>query len=310
MADGLAIDPAAASVFALKNESAWRRWRDRKLEARPRTASDLMVEVRDPRRLTAAERGAIVERCRTANMAIYASAAIDDDPAIVSGLGAQLGLRTLDANLLSEDDGVTRITFTPDKAGAGYIPYTDRRMLWHTDGYYNPPARRIRAMLLHCVRPAAHGGETALVDHEIAWLALREADPGLVQALMAPDALTIPERRDEDGVARPAMTGPVFSIEPATGDLNMRFTARRRSVKWKCEATVSAAAARLIALLDREDSGILRLRLESGMGLVCNNVLHERAAFRDAPGTPRLFLRARFVERIAGTQGAWADLCR
>jgi alpha-ketoglutarate-dependent taurine dioxygenase len=313
MADGLAIDPAAASVFRPQNESAWRRWRERKLEAWRRTAADLVVDVRVPRRLTAAERAARVERGRRTNNAFFASRVVDDDPAIVRDLGEQLGLRMLDTNLWSEEDGVTRITLTHDKARAGYIPYTDRRMLWHTDGYYNPPPMRVRAMLLHCVRPAAEGGETALVDHEIAWLLLRDADPRLVRALMRADALTIPERRDEGEVARPAMTGPVFSIEPATGDLHMRFTARKRSVEWKRDATVSEAAARLLAILDGGGAHVLRLRLEAGMGVVCNNVPHERAAFTDTPdtpGAPRLILRARFAERIAGTQGAWADLCR
>jgi alpha-ketoglutarate-dependent taurine dioxygenase len=179
-------------------------------------------------------------------------------------------------------------------------------MLWHTDGYYNPPSQRIRAMLLHCVRPAARGGETAVMDHELAWLLLMEADPALVRALMLPDALTIPERRDDEGVARPAVTGPVFSVEEETGDLHMRFTARRRSIEWKRDAAVSEAAARMLAILDNGSSHVLRLRLEAGMGLVCNNVLHERAAFEDDPEAPRLFLRARFHERIAGTERNWA----
>lgn len=310
MADGLAPDAALASVFRLDNEAAWRRWRERKLACRPRSAAELVVEVRDPRNLTRAEHEAIVERCRRANAAIYASRVQDDDPQIPKRIGERLGLRTLDANLLAEGDGITRIAMNRDRSAAGFIPYTDRRMLWHTDGYYNSPSLRIRAMLLHCVRPAARGGETALFDHELAWLLLREADPRLVRALMEPDALTIPERRDDDGVARPAAIGPVFSIEPATGDLHMRFTARRRSIQWKRDATVSAAAARLLAILDRNTSCVLRLRLEAGMGLVCNNVLHERSAFEDAPGEPRLFLRARFVERIAGTEGVWAHFAR
>ena len=307
MADGSTHDSGAASVFRLENARAWRRWRDRKLAHAPRTASDLIVEIADPRKLKDAERNAIVARCRRANMAIYASRAFEDDPAIVRYVGAQLGLRTLDANPLSEADGVTRIAVTGAKASAGYIPYTDRRLLWHTDGYYNPPALRIRSMLLHCVRPAARGGETALLDHEIAWLMLREADPRLVGALMEPDALTIPERREGARVARRAVTGPVFSIE-ASGDLHMRFTARRHHVEWKRDATVSEAAARLVSLVDRDSSHVLRLRLEAGMGLVCNNVLHERSAFEDDPAAPRLFFRARYAERIAGTAGAWSDL--
>lgn len=309
MGERLAIDPAAASVFGLDNTATWPRWRDRKLEACPRRAADLIVEVRDPRDLSAAEHAALLQRLLRANMAIYASSVRDDDPDIPRRVGARFGLRTLDSNLLAEEDGVTRITVDSAKAKAGYIPYTQGRMLWHTDGYYNAPPTRVRSMLLHCVRPAAEGGETALLDHEIAWLLLREADPQLVRALMDPEALTIPERRDEDGVARPAVTGPVFSIERATGDLHARFTARRRSIEWKRDATVSEAAARLLAILDSDDTYVLRTRLEAGMGLVCNNVFHARSSFTDG-ASARLLFRARFVERIAGTEGSWAALLR
>lgn len=311
MGGRLAIHPAAASIFAcLEDSTEWARWRARKLEAYPASAADLVVEVRDPRNLSTTEHAALLERLLRANMAIYASPVGDDDPEIPLRVGARLGLRTLDANPLAGEGGVTRITADSAKAAAGYIPYTRGRMLWHTDGYYNAPPTRVRSMLLHCVRPAAEGGETALLDHEIAWLLLRETDPRLVRALMDPEALTIPERRDEDGVARPAVAGPVFAVEPDTGDLHARFTARRRSIEWKCDATVSEAAARLLAILDGDTPYVLRTRLEAGMGLVCNNVLHARSTFSDAAGAPRLLFRARFVERIAGTEGAWADLAR
>lgn len=301
---------ALASVFAMQDEATWARWRDRKLAAHPRRAADLVVEVKDPRNLSSIEHAALLDRLRRANMALYASTVGDDDPEIPRRIGARLGLRTLDANLLAEEDGVTRITADPAKAAAGFIPYTAGRMLWHTDGYYNAPAMRVRSMLLHCVCPAAGGGETALLDHEVAWLLLRERDPRLVRALMDPEALTIPERRGDDGVARPAVSGPVFSVDAATGDLHARFTARRRSVRWKCDATVSEAAAHLLALLDGDTPFVLRTRLEAGMGLACNNVFHARAAFGDEPDAPRLLFRARYVERIAGTEGAWAELAR
>jgi hypothetical protein len=44
------------------------------------------------------------------------------------------------------------------------------------------------------------------------------------------------------------------------------------------------------------------------MGLICNNVLHTRRGFADYPGLPpRLLYRARFHDRILGTQ--FDDLC-
>lgn len=292
-------------IFSLDDGEAYARWRDRKLAARARRPEDLVVEVRDPRALTPDERDALVAHCRRDNMAIYASRVTDEDKEVPRRLGAQLGLATLDTNFLADEDGITSIAVTGEKARAGYIPYTTHRIRWHTDGYYNPPQLRIRAMLLHCVRDAASGGDTALLDHELAYILLREDDPAHVRALMQPDALTIPAREDEDGVARPAAVGPVFSIEPETGDLHMRYTARTRSVVWKDDPATKTAADRLLKLLDGNSEFVLRTRLAPGMGLVCNNVLHERSAFEDAPERKRLLYRARYVERIAGTERSW-----
>jgi alpha-ketoglutarate-dependent taurine dioxygenase len=294
--------------FLPGNEEAYLRWRDAKLASRARSPAELVVEVRDPRALTPAEKVEIVRRCRRDNMALYASDLTGEDKEVPRRLGAQLGLATLDTNFLADEDGITSIAVTGAKAGAGYIPYTTHRLRWHTDGYYNPPELRIRAMLLHCVRDAASGGETALMDPELAYLLLRDDDLAHVRALMAPDALTIPARVEEEGVARPQAVGPVFSVDPETGDLHMRYTARTRSIAWKNDAATTAAAARLLELLDGDSDCVLRTRLVPGMGLVCNNVLHDRSAFTDDPTRPRLLYRARYVERIAGTERSWLQM--
>ncbi|MCP3850765.1 MAG: taurine catabolism dioxygenase TauD, partial [Gammaproteobacteria bacterium] len=42
-------------------------------------------------------------------------------------------------------------------------------------------------------------------------------------------------------------------------------------------------------------------KLESGMGLVSNNVLHDRSAFEDIDTQKRLIYRARYYARLAGT---------
>jgi hypothetical protein len=112
--------------------------------------------------------------------------------------------------------------------------------------------------------------------------------------------MLIPERTDEDGVARAAQRGPVFSLD-GQGRLHMRYTARTRSIAWKQDAATLAAVAALEKLLASDSVHILHARLEPGMGLLCNNVLHDRAAFNDDPAHPRLLYRARYHDRIAGT---------
>jgi hypothetical protein len=289
--------------FALDNDADYQKWRSRKLENYPSSLADLVVQVNDPRRLTQSEHDAILALCQKTNMAIYASKTGQEaDKEIARQLGLQFGLERLDRNMLADDDGITSLAVHASGEHQHYIPYTDRPIKWHTDGYYNPPERKIWAVLLHCVCSAASGGDNGLLDHEIAYILLRDANPDYIRALMEPDAMTIPARMDEDGIARPDETGPVFALHPASGDLHMRYTARTRSIRWKKTPQVEAAASFLEQLLNSNSPYIFHGRLEPGMGLICNNVLHDRAAFSDDENCKRLLYRARYYDRIQGTE--------
>jgi Taurine catabolism dioxygenase TauD, TfdA family len=289
-----------ANPFDLYEQEAYSQWRTWKLEHAPRGAEELVVEVRDPRSLSTAEHEALLVRVRRCNMAIYAGAALEADSSIARLLGSQFGLNSLDANWLADEDGISEIQVYNGEPRQSFIPYTARPIKWHTDGYYNPPERNIHGMVLHCVRSARQGGENRLMDHEMAYLLLRDENPDHVRALMQPDAMLIPERTDEDGVARAAQSGPVFSLD-GQGRLHMRYTARTRSIAWKQDAATLAAVAALEKLLASDSPYISHARLEPGMGLLCNNVLHDRAAFSDDPAHPRLLYRARYHDRISGT---------
>ncbi|MGE5241293.1 MAG: TauD/TfdA family dioxygenase [Bacteroidota bacterium] len=293
---------AADSPFSLDNDPAYRRWRDAKLHAYP-TAAELVVEIKDPRKLTAAEAQAMVRICRKTNMVLYASPLGGlQDKALARALGEQLGLHRLDDNLLADDDGITSLQVVAGKSERGYIPYSNRRLLWHTDGYYNAPAARIRAFVLHCVSPAAEGGENRLLDHEIVYILLRDAKPDYIRALMQPDAMTIPANTESGEETRVASIGPVFSVD-AAGNLHMRYTARTRSIEWKQDAATREAVRFLEDLLAGDSRYIFRHRMAAGQGLVCNNVLHNRTAFTDDvdKGSARLVYRARYYDRIRGT---------
>lgn len=284
--------------FGLGDEAGYRRWRDATLARRPRRNDELLVPVRDACALDAAERGALQAAIARGGFAIYRTLRRADDPALPRRLGAQLGMHRLDANWLAGEDGVSRITVGDASDGhGGFIPYTDRALGWHTDGYYHAGPRRIRGMVLHTVRPARSGGDNGLLDPELAYILLRDRSPRLVQALMQPDAMTIPARTDESGSARAAQAGPVFSVD-ADGGLHMRYTARTRSIAWKDDPATRAAAAALRDLL-ATSPWVWRVRMQAGMGVVGRNVLHDRSAFVDDPLRPRLVLRARFLDRPA-----------
>lgn len=303
---------AFATPFAPAATQAYLRWRERKLAGYPRHAEDLIVEVRDPRNLSESEAEALKRVCRATNMAVYASplAGVADKD-IPRRLGARLGLARLHANPLADEDGISSLTAAPDKSARGYLPYSSQRLLWHTDGYYNAPQDRIRAFVLHCVQCAAAGGDNRLLDHEIAYILLRDADPAFIRALCAPDAMTIPANVEDGATIRPEQTGPVFSTDAADGALHMRYTARTRSIEWRPDDTTRAAVQFLNQAL--EDSPyVFALRLAGGQGLVCNNVLHSRSDFTDdaTRGLRRLVYRARYLDRITGTASGPQDARR
>jgi len=286
--------------FDLADIGAYRRWREAKLDGYPQRLEQLLVQVRDPLDLSPGENDAILRLCRKTNMAVYASTLESDpDKEIVRALGRRFGLERLDDNLGADADAITSLKVQSDALHQGYIPYTDRPIAWHTDGYYNSPERQIHGLLLHCVHPAAEGGENELLDHEIAYILLRDDDPEHIRALMHPDAMAIPANVVDGQEIRPRRSGPVFCLRP-DGRLHMRYTARTRSIEWRDDARTRAAVACLEGILKQPSPWHFLARLEAGQGLVSNNVLHTRSRFTDG-ATPRLVYRARYYDRIRGT---------
>ena len=292
-----------ASPFDLTDEASYQTWRMQKLSAYPRLVEDLIVEVADPRHLTPVEHAAILDRCRRTNMAIYASTThTEADKDLPRRMGEQFGLRQLDHNLLADEDAISTLTVAEEESGArgDYIPYTNKAIRWHSDGYYNPPARRICGFILHCVQDAQTGGENRLLDPDIAYILLRDEHPEHVRALSQIDAMTIPARMDEDKIARAAESGPVFSVLPESGALHMRYTARTKSIVWKDNAETRAAVSALERVLGSDSPYIFQTRLAPGMGLICNNVLHDRTGFNDSELRKRVIFRARYHDRMQG----------
>ena len=160
------------------------------------------------------------------------------------------------------------------------------------------PAQLVEAAAAWAVDPSRSLAER-MVDKGLIGEAdreLRDRDPALITALMHPTAMTIPPCEEEDGSVRAATIGPVFFVD-AEGRLGMRYTARKRHVHWREAAATRAAAAALIEITT-DDPAILRTRLEPGVGVLCNNVLHDRAGFADAddPAEGRLLLRLRSLD--------------
>jgi alpha-ketoglutarate-dependent taurine dioxygenase len=299
-----AFDSAARNPFLPGDEAAYQAWRERKLQEYPTDVSSLLVPIADPGDVSEAEYGAVVSRCAKTNLALYdlgrASVA---GKAAVRALGRRFGLVHLDSNLYADEDSITSLQVTAARRQRDYIPYTNRRLNWHTDGYYNASEQRIRGIVMHCVRDAWRGGDNRFLDHEIAYILLRDANPRYITALMQPDAMTIPPNIEAGIEVRPAETGPVFSVEIGTGNLHMRYSARLRNISWKNDPDTQAAVSFLQDLWTNGCPYMYHFRLVPGQGVICNNVLHSRAAFEDSPATgrARLLYRARYFDRVRGT---------
>lgn len=250
-------------------------------------------------------RDTLARRCQEAGFALYEVAhPRPDADSLRSDLrrfAACFGLEIAERHRSAGAEGIVALQPSDAASRRGYIPYTTHAMNWHTDGYYNAPEDRISAFVLHCVRPAPEGGENQLLDPEIAYIRLRDRDPDLVRALMHADAMTIPENREPDGRLRPVSTGPVFYPDPETGRLQMRYTARTRSVAWRDDPATRAAEQALRELLVAGDPLVRTVRLRAGQGILNNNVLHNRTGFAgEGTASARLIYRVRFRNRIQG----------
>ena len=305
---GIEFGPESAP-FNLDNEPAYSRWRAHKLRHYPASVEEQRVPIGRLGRLNAAQQEDLTHACRRANFALYTT-----DPEIpptreaLRAFAKRLGLAHFDQHLWAPQEGIVALRRETGSRRANYIPYTDRPMKWHTDGYYNSPDAAVRGVVMHCVAPAADGGANWLLDPEMLYIAMRDANPAFIEALMHPGVMTIPENTLEPGVHRPAVSGPVFSIDPGDSALHMRYTARTRSISWKDDAVTRDAVSFLEELLTPPVSFAFRVCLNAGEGIVCNNVLHNREAFTDAPDTKqqRLVWRARYRDRIAGTT-SWRE---
>ena len=296
-----------SNPFDLNDPDAYRVWRDNKLKGYPGSAENLRVEIGRPEELTRGETERIqslVSKTSTALFACRHSKTMDKTALLA--FGRQLGLSRLDNHLCADEAAVS--TLTPRTAGqaSDYIPYSNRPLSWHSDGYYNPPDRQIGAWMLYCIRDAVKGGENALLDHEIAYIRLRDRDPALIRALMDPQAMCVPANVEKGILLRPASIGPVFSIR--AGSLHMRYSARVRHIAWKQTPEVEAARTALLRLFSSDDVYIFRHKLTPGEGYVSNNPLHNRSGFEipKTGGAARVLLRARYLDRVYRRSGLGA----
>lgn len=289
------------SPFDLENTEEFKRWRDKKLENYPVSINNIIVEIKDPLSLTDSEKSQLHLIISKTNSVIYTSKRELNDGNDILALGRQLGLMTVDRNPLSGEDAVSVITDKTSlleelKAGE-YIPYTSKAIQWHTDGYYNPPNEQIHGFILHCIQNAADGGENEFIDNEIVYLLLRERSSDFIKVLMEEDTFVIPANDDKKVTTRPESIGPVFSYSDKYG-LHTRYTARKKNIYWQESDSTKVALFELETIINSQSKYHFYSKLEKSQGIITNNSLHRRNAFKDSELNPRRMFRARYIDRV------------
>ena len=277
--------------------AGYEKWREQKIRAYENAAHRDIVNINGDQ-LSNTELTNLKSACDHFNYTIYRMQKPQSGTKhFVHETGLSLGLKRLDGNLCSDEDNITSIQVMDSGRHSVYIPYTNKKLTWHTDGYYNEDANTIRAMVLHCVRPAQTGGENLMLDHEMAYIQLRDENPLYIEAFKQANVLTIPPNIENGKEIRAAKSGPVFSLDPLSHTLHMRFSARSRNIEWKEDTLTQEAVACMRGLLNENNPYVISYRMQAGEGIIANNVLHNRTAFTDGE-EKRLLYRARYYDRV------------
>lgn len=279
------------------DKAGYQQWRQRKLDQYPQDVEELVVDIKGLTCLSGREKALIADKCQRFNMAIYRCDDKFVNRAAIRTFAANFGLNRPDYHLCANDDGVSELSVASEGTRTAYVPYSNKSLSWHTDGYYNGASHQVRAVVLHCETNAASGGENALLDTDIMYIRLRDENPKFITAFEHPGCMTIPANKDADGEIRPEVTGPVFTY----GDgmtVYMRYSARKRNIRWREDDMTSAAREYVSSVLHDEHGPVFHYRLNPGEGLISNNILHNRTAFENGGTSHRKLYRARFFDRV------------
>ena len=264
------------------------RWAEEKEKNIPQNSDGILVNIHDINNVKTSEIAKIKETIYKYNSCIYSSKIALKSNTNLLKFVELVGMKTYDCNNIESNE---ISTITPlQNSKINYIPYTDKLLNWHTDGYYDK--KSIFSWLLHCVNPATQGGENYLLDHELVLreYLLRNDD---INNLMAEDALTIPASKD---TSRPEISTYIFSFKNKYRRLHMRFSMRKDNIGTSAKA--SPAIIKLKEIIEDDCAKYsLTYKLQKNEGIITNNILHGRKAFKDDK-VKRKLLRIRSYERL------------
>lgn len=270
----------------------YKRWAEEKLEGFTNKIDDLLVEINDPLNISISEKNQINQIIQSKNVVFFSvNKPVLGTKKQIKSYASIFGMGDYEFDSKSDMDGLTEIKHhQKSHRDIEYIPYSDKPLNWHTDGYYNDQSNSILSWLLYCVCPSAEGGINKYMDHEIAYILYNESYENIAK-LMMPDSYVIPENKSN---GRPEVKNPVFSFE--NNKLNMKFSMREKNIIWNDE--ILKEIGNLKKIIESSHDYHLTHKLQAGQGVIANNVIHMRTAFTNSKNKNRLLYRLRSKKRV------------
>jgi len=270
----------------------YKRWEDKKLESFTQNISDLTVEIRNPNIVSKPEKSMVISILEQHNLVFFH---INNnkyaDKSCIKKLAHDLGLGDYEYDSKSDVDGLTEIKDHHDEQlSTEYIPYTNKELKWHTDGYYNDESNSILSWLLFCRSQAEKGGKNKYFDHEIAYILFNHESKHLGD-LMKSDAYCIPKNSMSD---RKEIYNPVFNF--FSEKLHMKFSMREKNIIWNKDCL--EAVAILKKIINDSSEFHIEKKFTEGEGVITNNVIHMRTSFTNSENKHRLLYRLRSKKKV------------
>jgi len=275
-------------MFLSSKSSEFLKWAAQKENNIPKNINEISVEIKDINRATKNEISKIRSTLDKFNSCLYRSNRDLESNSCLLDFAKAVGMKTFDCNNIEANEISTISSIKNEKIQ--YIPYTNKALNWHTDGYYDK--KPLFSWLLHCINPADDGGENYLLDHE---LAMREYVLSYddIEVLMNKRAITIPESQ---GSNRSEISTYIFSFDNDYEKLHMRFSMRKENIKMS--DNTFTAMSKLTDVIENNCSKYsINYKLSKNEGILSNNILHGRNSFKDDK-VQRKLLRIRSYERL------------
>ena len=270
----------------------YKRWKDNKLETFTKNLDELTVQITSPNAISKPEKSMVISLLDNHNIVFFHIDRVKQtNKSTIKNFASQIGLSNYELDSQSDKDGLTEIKdIKITEKSSEYVPYTTKELNWHTDGYYTDQKNSVLSWLLFCKTSAESGGINKYLDHEIAYILFNNKSKRL-EDLMLNDTCCIPENSITN---RKEVFNPVFMFKNKR--LHMKFSMRKKNIIWNKNSLQAIDVLKSI-IKDSSQYHITK-KLDTGMGVITNNVIHMRTAFTNSRNKNRLLYRLRSKKRV------------